>query len=471
MDPQYSLQFSQHWKFFRSQALQTTGLPFEDVLPKEKVHQFLVEGNIRQQSPVYHPLVTLQLFLWQCLSDDSSMLNAVARLIGHLVAAGKKACSASTGAYCIARQNLPETFCRDVALHCGQELDRQAAPQWLWKGRHVKIIDGTTVSAPDTKKNQAEYPQDCHQKPGVGFPMLRVLVVFSLAVGSALEMAIGPCLGKGTSELAQFRQLRKVFKAGDIAVADRFHSAWFSLALLQEDDVDFVMRKNASRKSDFRSGRRLGKDDHVVLWPRPVRPDWMSVEEYQALPRTLEVREVRLRVTQRGFRVKTIVVVTSLLDPTEYSAVDLTSLYRQRWHAELDLRSLKVTLGMDVLRGKTPAMLRKELWVHLLSYNLVRTVMAQAAVKHGFAPRSLSFKATVQLISAMQPHVTGANCQAFAEFVKALTDSLIKHVVGDRPDRVEPRARKRRPKPFPNLTEPRTKARQRLTRQRVVPKH
>ena len=462
MDGRWSGSLRQQVKLVRDQVLQSEQLPFGGVLPAAVLEQLLKETDASCEERVYSPVVTVLVFLWQCLSGDASCQDAVSKLVAHRVASGQKACSSRTGGYCLARQRLPESVVKGLARHAGQELDRQAPEQWRCKGRNVKVVDGSTVSMPDTPQNQAAYPQSRNQKPGVGFPLARILIIFSLSVGTALELAVGRCRGKGQSELGLFRQLVDTFQPGDLMLADRFHCTWFTLAALQARGADFAVRLHERRTCDMRRGRRLGKDDHLVQWKKPRKPAWMDQAQYDALPEFLAVREVRLRVTVKGFRSQTIEVATSLLDPETFSRRDVTDLYRQRWQAELDLRSLKVTLGMDVLRCKTPEMVAKELWMHLLAYNLIRTVMAQAAATHGRAPRTLSFKASLQTLRAFQPHLESVTPATIARLAEALLHALAQHEVGQRPNRIEPRARKRRPKPYPLLQEPRHQARSRL---------
>ena len=256
---------------------------------------------------------------------------------------------------------------------------------------------------PDTPENQAEYPQPVAQKPGLGFPLARIAAVFSLACGAVLDLGICRYAGKGQSELGMLRTLWDLFRPGDVMLADRLMCAWTEMVMLKQRGVDCVCRFTSHRKADFRRGKRLGKGDHVVEWPKPRKPRSIDRETYDALPEFLMVRECRVRVEQPGFRVQTLIVATTLLDADEFTKDDLAQLYRARWNAELDLRSLKQTLQMDILRCKTPELVRKELWTHILAYNLIRTVMAQAASKHGIEPRSISFKGAVQTLEAFQP--------------------------------------------------------------------
>jgi hypothetical protein len=393
------------------------------------------------------------VFLSQCLSADHSCRDAVAGLAAWRVAQGLYACSADTGAYCTAREHLPETACLQLVRQTGKELEDQAPPKWLWHGRRVRVADGATFTMPDTAENQAEYPQQKNQKPGCGFPIARMLVVFSLAVGTVLEVAIRPYEGKLTGENSMFRTLHDSLAAGDVVLADRYFSGWFDLALLHQRGVDVVVRKHQLRVTDFRVGRRLGHDDHVVCWTKPARPDWMSRKDYAALPDELAVRELRVRVTQRGFRPKSLVIVTTLFDAKEFSAEAIADLYRQRWQAELNLRSLKTVLTMEHLRCKTPHRVRNELYMHLLGYNLVRKAMALAAFDSGVCPWQVSFKGTLQTLNNFLPLL--GSCMDITEGCESLLTCIAAHAVGNRPDRYEPRVIKRPPKKYKRMREPR----------------
>jgi hypothetical protein len=312
---------------------------------------------------------------------------------------------------------------------------------------------------PDTPANQAAYPQPRSQKPGVGFPLARIAAVFSLACGAVLDLGLCRYRGKGQSELGLLRGMWNKFKRGSLLLADRYICSYFEIALLLRRGVDSVTRMHQRRKVDFRRGRRLGPEDHCVEWVKPRRPKWMDQATYDSLPATMTIREARIRVQRPGFRVKTLIVATTLLDAEIYSRDDLIALYGARWHAELDLRSLKETMHMDVLRCQTPELVRKEIWTHLLAYNLIRTVMAQAAARDGILPRTISFKGTVQTLQAFQPMLQRATDAQIGVFCRHMLDALVGHRVGNRPDRHEPRRRKRRPKPYPLLMVPRAEAR------------
>src|SRR5262245_47819437 len=456
--------FRQQVQFLRRQFLQDGGLPLTNVLTEEVIAQALaaITGWLDR---IYSPLVTLWVFLGQVLSADHSCRAAVARLIAHRLARGQSPCSAETGAYCQARKRLPESFFADVARQTGRSLDGEADPRWLWKRRHVYVYDGSSVTMPDTPANQAEYPQPVAQKPGLGFPLARIAAVFSLACGAALELGICRYAGKGQSELGMLRNLWDLFLPGDVLLADRLMCAWTEMVMLQQRGVDCACRLSSHRKADFRRGKRLGKDDHIVMWPKPQKPRSIDRETYDTLPEFLLVRECRVRVGRPGFRVKVLIVATTLLDANEFTREDLAQLYRARWHAELDLRSLKQALQMDILRCQTPELVRKEIWAHILAYNLIRTIMAQAATRHGLDPRSISFKGAAQTLEAFQPVIAlrGEDDPEFRRAVyQELLDAIARHRVADRPDRYEPRRRKRRPKPYDRLMKPRHQAKREM---------
>jgi len=420
-------------------------LYFAALLDEQHILEAFGPARSLWQGWLYTPAVTTWVFLSQCLSPDHSCRDAVARLSAWQLAQGRRSCSPDTGAYCAARDALPEPACRQLVRDTGRESEAQSPVEWLWHGRRVRVVDGSTITMPDTPENQAEYPQAKTQKPGCGLPIARILVIFSLATGAVLEAAIGRYQGKKTGENSLFRTLHDVLEAGDVALADRHFSGWFDIALLGQRGVDAVFRKHQKRATDFRTGQRLGSDDHLVRWRKPGRPKWMPIEQYAALPDELLLRELRVHVRQRGFRSKTVVIVTTLLDAQEIPADELADLYRRRWQAELQLRSLKVVLEMDHLRCKKPHRVRNEFYMHMLAYNLIRRVMLLAAVGKKVPPWQISFKATLQNLNNFLPLLV--RCMPLDAGCAALLNSVAAHRVGNRPDRYEPRRIKRRPKP------------------------
>ena len=443
------------------QFAQVPGLPFADLLSAEQITQLLDQMGVAFRDRDYPPLVTLAMFLSQCSDADPSLKQAVARLIAQQVADGRPASSSNTGAYSRARQRLPEKVLAELTRNTGKQLMTQAPDAWKWHGRTVKVVDGYTASMPDTEANQKEYPQPSTQKPGLGFPMVRFVVVFALAVGTVLDAAFCPYAGKEHSELALFRRLHDGLEDGDVVLADRYFCSFFDIAELERRGVAVVMRQHQKRKTDFRRGVPIGKYDHLVPWKKPQRPDWMDEETYRQYPDEIWMRELRVHVRglKRKIRSRTITVATTLYDHEEYTKADVAQLYRLRWQAELNLRSLKTVMQMDVLRGKTPTMVRKEMWAHFLAYNLIRKVMCQAAKTHGLKPWKISFKGALQTLNAFALPLLSCDRSRLQEVIEAMLLAIARHGVGTRPNRIEPRRVKRRPKPHKLLNTPRAKAR------------
>lgn len=443
-----------------AQARRHGDLYFAGLLSEDRILEAFGRARWLWQGWIYTPAITVWVFLAQCLSPDHSCREAVARLIRWRLARGLRPCSARTGAYCTARDDLPEEACSRLMRETGRQVDEEAPRPWRWLGHRVLDVDGSTITMPDTPANQAEYPQVPGQKPGCGFPIARIVVVFSLAVGTVLDGAIGKYQGKQTGENSLFRTLHDVLQEDDVVLADRYFSGWFDIALLNQRQVHIVVRKHQLRATDFRTGTRLGRNDHLVCWSKPQRPQWMSQEQYDRLPESLTLREVRVHVQQKGFRTRELVVVTTLLDPDKYTAEEIASLYRRRWQAELNLRSLKIVLQMDHLRCLMPHRVRNEFFMHLVGYNLIRRVMAVAAARSGREPWTVSFKGTLQTMNNLLPLL--ATRVSTEDWCQSLLDAIATHVVGNRPDRVEPRVKKRRPKKFKLMCEPRENYKKRM---------
>ncbi|MBV8382054.1 MAG: IS4 family transposase [Planctomycetaceae bacterium] len=448
----------------RNQLAKQERLPFLKILSRTLVEQVCRHCNHRWRERIYTPWITLGIFLSQILSDDHSCDDAVERFQKFRYDQGLPAVAPETSSYCEARQRLPEGLTWELVRRTGQAIQDQAKDAWLFHGRSVKIIDGSTVTMPDTPENQAAYPQLESQAPGIGFPIARLLVVFSLAVGTVLEATLGPYQGKQTSELALLRQILDQFQPGDIVLADRFFSSYWTIAALQARGVDIVVRLHQARQADFRRGRRLGREDHLVTWTKPQHvPDWMSRAEYEAMPAQITVRELRIRVRDRTKRVRDLVIVTTLVDRATYPAVELGSLFRQRWHAELDLRTLKTEMQMEQLRTQSPAMVRKEVAIHLLAYNLIRGIMAEAARVVEVKPRRLSFTGALHTVRSFEESHLYDPTRIAADLPRLL-ELIGQKRVGNRPDRYEPRAVKRRSKPYPRLKIPRRAAKRLIKR-------
>ena len=434
----------QHQQRKRSErrARSTDSMAFFNVLTSEALLEATEALSPPHRERLYPPTVTLSMFMQQALDADSSCQKAVNGWAVQRVACGLEPGSTRTGAYCRARGRLPLSMVSGLARETGRQLHARACPQWCWRGRPVKLVDGTGISMPDTDENQARYPQPSTQAPGVGFPLARVVVVICLATGAALDAAIGAHSGKGNSELGLFRTLGAAFAPGDVMLADALYCNYFLIATLARAGVDVLFEQNGSRITDFRRGKRLGARDHLVAWPKPTRPPWMTPEEHRAFPDELQMRETR---TEHQ------VLVTTMVAHRRVRKADLAQLYARRWNVELDLRNIKTTMGMEGLHCQSPEMNDKELWVHLLAYNLIRLLMAQAANDAGVDTRSLSFKHTSQLWTQWVARGLPANTDLFVMIAQSK--------VGHRPDRIEPRQRKRRPKPYPWLKKHRSLAR------------
>jgi len=443
------------------------GLPFANILSAEDIRQAFADAKVSfgaTYNTIFTPAITLWAFLSQVPDKTKSCRAAVLRVLAFLVAQGRPVCSAVTGAYCRARAKIPAGVLRRLALLVGRRLEAAAPKEWLWRGRSVKLVDGTTVDTPDTPDNQKVYPQSPNQQSGLGFPLIRMVVLLSLATAGLQGMAMGPYSGKETGETALLRQLLGELTAGEVLLADRYYCSYWLVALAWQRGVEVVFRLHHRRGYDFRRGRRLGPKDHEVAWHKPRRPEWMDAATYASLPDTLTVREFEYSIKTQGCRTKSIVVVTTLVDSEEYALEDIADLYYERWHVELDLRNIKQSLGMDHLSCLTPFMLEKEIWAYWLGYNLVRKVSCQAALVKGIHPREVSFAATQQLVMAEWTSLTMASAEEQTRQGLALLLVLGKEKVGQRPNRCEPRAVKRRPKEYDRLTKPRRQAREELLR-------
>jgi len=403
-------------------------------------------SRILDSARIYTTAVTVWVFLSQMLSSGHNCVKAVAKLIAYRAAHGLTIPSARSGAYCRSRDKLDEPSMHRLVTETGAAIEDAVPDQWLWRGHRVIVGDGCTLTMADTPENQEAYPQMTTQKPGCGFPILRMVVFFGLATGVVLEAAMGRYKGKLTAEVSLFREMDEILQEDDVYLADRAYSGWFDIARQLARNVHVVLRKHQSRKTDFRTGVRYGKDDHAVFWDKPTRPTWMSKEEYAQYPAFLTLREIKVRIATLGFRTREAVVVTDLLDDIEYSKEDLAAIYRRRWQAELNLRSLKTIMQMDHLRCKEPHRVRNEIRAHFIAYNLVRQMMSEAAARGGVQPWQISFKGTMQTLNELLP-VLGVIGNA-DQLCDIFFDCCLQHVVGNRPDRYEPRVRKRRPKPY-----------------------
>lgn len=450
-------QVSEQVKRCRARFAQSVGTVLGEILPAGLLKQWVAEEAGQYRERIYSPLRTLMLFLEQVLSADHSCQDAVARGVSEQVALGQKPSSLNNGPYCDARQRLSLGLPTRLAHEVGARLTEQQPVAWLWRGRQVKLVDGTTVSMPDTAENQASFPQSREQKPGLGFPLARLVAIVSLSCGAVLEWAVGACEGKQTGETAMLWGLAKHFKRGDVVIADRYYAGYFMIALFVKSGVDVIIRQHQLRSTDFRRGIRVGRRDHVVIWARPQRPSWMDKATYEIMPETLTMREARI---------SDWTLATTFIDASEVSKGELLKMYQLRWQVELDLRAIKDVMQMGVLRCKGPEMVKKEIATHLAAYNMVRAVMAQAAYLGKVLPRQLSFKGTLQVLRAFEESLRHCPQGRLSVRRTYLLAGIAQLKLPTRPGRVEPRAVKRRPKPRKFLTKPRNVLRKKLMKQK-----
>jgi hypothetical protein len=416
--------------------------------------ELLQPRPIRRRQRLYPLSITLKMFLTQCLSDDPSCRTAVAtaKERGWL----PQAASPDTGAYCRARDHLLPSGLAALVERTGSALENVCQPEQWWRGRRVRVVDGTGITLPDTPHNQAAYPQPSQQAHGCGFPVLKLVALMSLTTGALVHYTCGTLTDH---DQPLFHRLWPALASGDVVLGDRLFGSFATMALLSQRGIDLVVRRHAGRKE--RPGKCLGKGDKLVEWTATPRPPWL--DPTIPLPKTLRVREVHFQVTRPGFRAKTIILATTLLDALCYPREALAELYLQRWDMELWLRHIKTTLGMEMLRTKTPTRIAAELAMFLVGYNLIRTVMLDAAQEAQVPLRRVSFKSAlvrVRLWCARLCHPTAVKL-CLGDYIRLL-DDLARDLNPDRPGRVEPRVVKRRPKPFPWLQQPRKVLREAL---------
>lgn len=428
---------------------QLGGGDFNNLLCSKRLDRLAeISGSYRDK--IFTPVVTLNIFLWQVLNDNGGCKQAIAHLISDRISEGLKANSFNTGPYCKARIRLSLSWIIEEVRRIGLTLHTDSGKIWNWKGLNVLLVDGTTVLMPDTEENQKKYPQQSNQKPGLGFPIARLVGLISLSAGTVIDYAMGEYQGKGTGETSLFSKLMGSLTANDLLLADRYYCAYAIIMALQLKGVAFLSRNHPQKKADFRRGVKLGKKDHIIDWLKPRRkPVWMSLEEYNLLPEKLTVRE---------FAVGDTVYLTTLLDASVYPKKELAELYKERWKVELDFRTLKTDLNMDMLRCKSPEMAEKEIAVRFMAYNLIRSNIAGAASKHGKVARQISFKSAVQILDAARIQFSNSSLSIIKSGYEALLKVIISTPIGSRKRASQPRAVKRRPKAYPLLTIPRAEA-------------
>lgn len=435
-----------------------------EYLSAQDLTQTAVAHQYRWRNRIWTPVQTIWTFLIQVLHVGWSCREAVgAMLAEQTVTTAVPQVSPDPTAYCQGRKRLPLSLFRHALKAVGSTLEAQVGDAYRWCGRRVWIVDGSSSSMPDTPELQEAFGQPDRQKKGCGFPVARMVAMFCWASGAVLGVAIGPYR---SNELSLWRQLWGQLRAGDVVLGDRFYGAYADLAQLRVMHCDGVFRLRGARgrTMSFRRGKRLGPNDRLVVWPRSKPcPRTLTAEAYAALPDTLTVRVLRFHVAIQGFRSRTILVVTTLLDPKRYPLSQIAALYRDRWTVELRIREVKTTLRMDVLRGRSPDIVRKEITMHFLAYNLIRALMWQAAQTHGRPLHRLSFAGTLEHFQVLAPYLClfAGTAQAVTLY-QLLLAWIARDLLPHRPNRLEPRALKRRLKPYDLLNRPRSEMRRAL---------
>jgi hypothetical protein len=433
----------------KNSVLQFSHLPFDEIL-STVVLRNIVQHSASSRDRIFTPLVTLKAFIFQSLSTDGSCRQAVAHVLSERLLEGIPAISIETGAYCKARKRLPLEPLQQAVAASGKALHEQADQTWLWKGHDLATTDGSTIQMPDTPENQAVFPQQSNQKPGLGFPIARLVVLISLSVGSIIAYATAPYQGKGSGETSLFSQMISHIANNSLLLEDRYYCTWAILALILQQGGHMLVQNHAQRKPNFNLGQRLGPKDHLITWEKPKRkPVWISQDAYDALPGEIGIRE---------FAVAGKVYVTTLLNAKRYPRKELFALYSKRWQVELDLRSIKTHMKMDVLRCKSPELVQKEIAVFLLAYNLVRASIARAAASKGKIPRLISFMTAVQLLNASTSQLILSTGNLLEHMINGLLEAIASIPIAQQKRKPQPRAIKRRPKPYPLLTVPRNQA-------------
>lgn len=448
-------------EILKQKFTQSYGLPFSEILPASRIEKAIDELSIKYKRRLFDPFVTLWAFISQVLDADKSCHNAVSRVIAWLSTLNVEKPSTDTSAYCQARKRLPEKLLQKLFTDSGSNLETQASQENLWCGRHVKVLDTSTLSMPDTPENQQTYPQSNRQKLGCGFPTVKIGVLFSLVTGAVMNMAIDVL---NTNDIKFARKLYEFLIPDDVLLGDSAFCSYADYYFIKNHGCDAVFRKHHGRHQKMQDGLILNQHDKLVQWQKPKTcPRTLIQEEFAQLPETLSVREITYKINVPGFRTTEITLITTLLDSSAFSTSALIELYGLRWHVELDLKHLKTSMGMDILRSKTPSMVHKEIYAYFLAYNLLRSLMWQAGNTYGVPPLRLSFQGTRHhLDNFISELLSVSHSPRLKEIYRTLLKVIVHKSVPNRPGRVEPRVRKRRPKAYPLMNQPRSVLRKKM---------
>lgn len=468
---------TRNFDLIKDSMLQSSDLPLAEVLDSNQWEDIFAAHEIdfgNDEAAIYTPAITLWALISQVFfkGEMRSCKAAVGRIASLWATLGKLICSTNTGAYCRARAKISWRAVRAIAcriaanaesMYDAQDVDPKlqqygvvADAQSVPTSGRILLVDGFTITAADTPENQAEFPQNPAQKEGLGFPIIRGVCLTSMVTGLLTDMTLGPYAGKQSGETALLWQMLERLEPGDTLVADCFYCTYWIVAACNRRGVNIVMKNHDKRHDDPRGATRINKHQRIAVWLRPSCPEWMSEEEYAACPTRIEIRLVDVIIGQPGFRSKKYTIATTILDTDVFTRDWITNVYRSRWLVELDIRTIKCSLDMDTVRAKTPEMVRTEIWSCLLAYNLIRMKMLQSCAAHGRMPRTLSFATTQQLLAN---NWLMAIVGLTAELIELGQRTSASQFVGTRPDRVEPRANKRRPKLLALLRKPRPQAR------------
>ena len=439
-----------------------SALAFGDVLSADRIRAMFAESDALfgyGEKDFWNTGVTLWSFICQVLQDgrQSSCNAAVTNAARYMIENGMEPPGTDSGEYCRARNKLNVKVLRQIVCDIAKKMSQQTPDNWLWHGKDVKLVDGFTFTMPDTPENQREFPQSKTQKPGVGFPIARACAVLSLANACIHNVAIGPYAGKDTGETALLRQVINCFKPGEVMLADRYFCSFFMMSILKSRGVDVCMRLHQLRKPNMSKVKWLGENDYIDIWRKPQRAKWMSQQLYDSLPDKMEIRIVSFKAKSKN-KSEQFDVVTTFTDHKEYPAEEIAKLYGYRWNVELDIFSIKQSLNLDHLRCKSPDMIRRELWVTLLAYNMVRLVCAQAAFVHDKLARQMSF--TIACNTLISQWVFPSEDFLRKQLNKHALKQIAGNEVGNRPGRIEPRVVKRRVQKYTLMTKPRNQYKQ-----------
>lgn len=457
--------FEEKMALLKQKSFKQLGEVFEKFIPRSLLKPD--QSGAMSRRRLFSKENTFWAFFSQVLDADGGCKEVIRKLQSYASIKGVKVPSSSTASYCTARKKLDEQMLSDILAHTAVRLERMPE-SGLLNNRRVIVVDGTGVSMPDTPMNQDVWPQSSSQKPGCGFPSARICACFSLESGALLSYAIG---NKKNHELPLFRQQWKTFKQGDIFLGDKGFCSYYDIANLEKEGVDSVVTlARRAPVSATNSIKKLGPDDLLITWKRPVYNSNLSysIDEWAKLPEELILRQIKVTVKYPGFRAQTFHIATTLLDAVQYPAEELAGLYFKRWDVELFFRDIKTTMGLDILRCKTPEMIRKEIMMYFICYNCVRRLMYEAAEEADLEVRVVSFKGSLQALRNWEPHLNQAKVSVAERFrlISDLYDAMTNTPIRQRPGRSEPRCLKRRPKNYQLLTSPRHAMREILHRNR-----